>query len=108
MDDIINVLNALSDKTRIRILSILSDGELCVCKIVDVLGKNQPQISFHLNILKASDIIQGRKEGKWIHYKINDADLFKRFLVISTLEKVKEDDLIISDKKRLDSIKKGK
>ncbi len=104
MDEITSTFKAISDKTRLRILSILSNGELCVCNIVEILGTSQPQVSFHLNILKESGFIKDRKVGKWNHYAINEADLFKRFLIISLLEKIKEDRLIIEDQTRLKSI----
>ncbi len=63
-------LKALSDPTRLKILYVLADGELCVCEIISALEKPQSNISHHLNILKNLGLIKGRKEGKWVHYKL--------------------------------------
>ena len=64
-------LKALSESTRLKILYLLSDGELCVCEIISVLDKPQSTISHHLNILKNLGFIKGRKEGVWVHYKLS-------------------------------------
>ena len=65
-----NKLKALSDPTRLKILYLLSDGELCVCEIICALDKPQSSISHHLNILKNLGFIKGRKDGIWVHYKL--------------------------------------
>ena len=93
MKEIINLLRALSDETRLRILKLLEHGELCVCDIVAALGMIQPNVSFHLGILKEAGLIKDRKHGRWIHYSINDSNLFKRFLILSILENISEDDM---------------
>jgi len=93
MKEIINILRALSDETRLRILKLLEHGELCVCDIVAALGMIQPNVSFHLGILKEAGLIKDRKHGRWIHYSINDSNLFKRFLILSILENISEDDM---------------
>lgn len=67
-----NKLKALSDSTRLKILYLLSDKELCACEIIYALNKPQSSISHHLNILKNLGFITGRKEGVWIHYKLKD------------------------------------
>ncbi len=61
---------AISDPTRLKILYLLQEGELCVCEILTALEKPQSTISHHLNVLKNSGFIKGRKEGVWIHYKL--------------------------------------
>ena len=65
-----DILKAISDPTRLKILYLLQDGELCVCEIIMALEKPQSTISHHLNVLKNVGFIKGRKEGVWIHYKI--------------------------------------
>jgi len=107
MDDLINLFKALSDETRLRILKLLETGELCVCDIVAALDMVQPKISFHLNILKKANIVKDRKEGKWIHYRIDDSDIFKRLLIISIFERIPHE-LLKDDKKRLDEFLKKK
>ncbi len=66
---------AISDPTRLKILYLLQDGELCVCEIINILEKPQSTISHHLNVLKNSGFIKGRKEGVWIHYKLIDPEV---------------------------------
>jgi ArsR family transcriptional regulator len=90
-DDLLNVFKALSDKTRIRILKLLEEGELCVCDVVAALEMVQPKVSFHLGVLKEAGLVKDRKQGKWIHYRIDDSDIFRRFLILSVLERTPED-----------------
>lgn len=61
---------ALADKTRLRLLNLMREGEVCVCFLVEVLGESQPKISRHLAYLRTAGIIEARRDGKWIHYKI--------------------------------------
>lgn len=61
---------ALADRTRLRILNLLSAGEVCVCYFVEILGESQPKISRHLATLRESGLVQSRRDGKWIHYSI--------------------------------------
>jgi ArsR family transcriptional regulator len=61
---------ALSDRTRLRLLSLMLDGEVCVCFFVEVLQAPQPTISRHLAYLRNAGIVQARREGKWMHYRI--------------------------------------
>ncbi|CEA14596.1 ArsR/SmtB family transcription factor [Methanobacterium formicicum] len=77
-------LKALSDATRLKILYLLSDGELCVCEIMHALDKPQSSISHHLNILKNLGFIKGRKEGVWIHYSLKNPE------ITGTIEKLIE------------------
>ncbi len=100
MQDLLNVFRALSDETRLRILKLLEYGELCVCDIVAALDMIQPKVSFHLSTLKEAGLIKDRKQGKWIHYSLNDSDMFNRFLILSVFEKIKEKS-ITEDRKRL-------
>lgn len=66
------VFKALGDPTRLKIIYLLSYGELCVCEIFSALEKPQPTISHHLNILKKAGFLKWRKEGLWIHYKLSN------------------------------------
>ncbi|WP_028545619.1 ArsR/SmtB family transcription factor [Paenibacillus taiwanensis] len=61
----------LGDKTRLTIVALLNEQELCVCEIVAVLGLSQPNISQHLRKLKASGMIKETKKGQWVYYSIN-------------------------------------
>ena len=107
MKDLLQVFKALSDETRLRIIKLLEHGELCVCDIVASLDIIQPKISFHLGSLKEAGIVKDRRVGKWIHYRLDDSDMFRRFLLLSILEKI-EDKLIQQDKKKLDEFLQSK
>ena len=61
---------ALGDKTRLRLLSLMDDQEICVCYFVEILGQPQPKISRHLAYLRNAGIVTARREGKWMHYRI--------------------------------------
>lgn len=64
------MFKALSDTTRLKIMYILKNGELCVCEIMVALEKPQSTISHHLNVLKNAGLIKWRKEGIWMYYKL--------------------------------------
>ena len=68
---------ALADRTRLRLLNLMGGDEVCVCFFVEILKTNQPKISRHLAYLRRAGIVDARREGPWIHYRIaepNDAD----------------------------------
>jgi ArsR family transcriptional regulator len=67
------MFRAFSDRTRLRILHMLKDGELCVCDIVEVLGVPQPKASRHLAYLRKAGLVQARKDGLWNYYKLTTA-----------------------------------
>lgn len=91
MKELIVIFKALSDETRLRMLKIMEKGEICVCDLVGVLDMSQPKISFHLNVLKEAGFIKDRRQGKWIHYSINDSDIFRRFLALSVIERIPDE-----------------
>jgi len=107
MNDLATIFKALSDETRLRIIKLLEQGELCVCDITAALDMVQPKVSFHLSTLKEAGLIKDRKSGKWIHYSLSDSDLFKRMLLVSVCEKA-AGVLIAEDRKRLGSFLKNK
>jgi ArsR family transcriptional regulator, lead/cadmium/zinc/bismuth-responsive transcriptional repressor len=63
---------ALGDSTRLKILGLLAIKELCVCEIMVALDLTQPTASHHLGILENVDLVNGRKEGKWVFYSLKD------------------------------------
>ncbi len=102
MNDLITVFKALSDETRLRIVKLLEEGELCVCDITAALDMVQPKVSFHLSALREAGLIKDRKQGKWIHYSIDGRDLFRRMLIVSACERMDEA-VTAADKKRLNA-----
>lgn len=101
------IFKALSDETRLKILKLLESGELCVCDIFNALDMSQPKISFHLGVLKNAGLIKDRKHGKWIHYRIDESDMFKRFLILSVIENISHNE-VKKDRKRLNAFLKNK
>ena len=67
------VFKALADETRLRILALLRDGEVCVCHIQGGLQLPQPTISRHLAYLRKSGLVEARREGIWMHYRLSRA-----------------------------------
>ena len=61
---------ALADRTRLRLINLMQDEEVCVCACVAVLNANQPKISRHLAYLKRAGLVAGRRDGKWTHYRL--------------------------------------
>lgn len=68
--DIVNVLKALSDETRLRVLNILYKKELCVCDIKESLDILQTKASRHLSYLKKAGLISSRKKKQWVYYSL--------------------------------------
>ena len=65
------IFKAFCDENRIKILQLLLDGEKCACKLLEELNVTQPTLSHHMKTLLDSGIVEGRKEGKWMHYSIS-------------------------------------
>lgn len=73
MEDLLNIFHMLSDKTRLRILLLLLDHELCVCEIFGTLDMTQPRVSRQLALLRQARLIKDRRAGKWIYYRLDDS-----------------------------------
>jgi DNA-binding transcriptional ArsR family regulator len=71
MRDVTSLLEALTDPTRLRLLRLLRQEELCVCELVDVLRIPQYKISRHLRRLRAIGVVEARREGRWMHYRLS-------------------------------------
>jgi DNA-binding transcriptional ArsR family regulator len=70
MKQAVRTFKSLGDPTRLRIVKLLENGELCVCQLMAVLGMGQSRISRHLSILKQAGLILDRRQGKWVHYRL--------------------------------------
>jgi ArsR family transcriptional regulator, arsenate/arsenite/antimonite-responsive transcriptional repressor len=64
------LFRALADATRLRLLNLIADRELCVCYFVEILRTSQPKVSRHLAYLRKAGIVKARREGKWMHYRL--------------------------------------
>lgn len=69
-EDELQLFRALADRTRLRLLNLMGEDEVCVCYFVEVLKVNQPKISRHLAYLRRAGVVAARREGKWMHYRI--------------------------------------
>jgi ArsR family transcriptional regulator, arsenate/arsenite/antimonite-responsive transcriptional repressor len=67
------IFNALADRTRLRILNLLGEGELCVCDLMKLMREPQSKVSRHLSYLRRSGLVQPRKKGLWVHYGLSKA-----------------------------------
>ena len=63
---------AFCDESRLRIIELLRDGELCACELIERLDMGQSTLSYHMKILCESGIVINRQEGKWAHYRISE------------------------------------
>ena len=68
--DVERFFQALGDNTRLRLLNLMGEQEVCVCYFVEILEAPQPKISRHLAYLRRAGIVGARREGKWMHYRI--------------------------------------
>ena len=64
------LLRALAERTRLRLINLMGDAELCVCYFVEVLETNQPKISRHLAYLRRAGVVTARRQGLWMHYRV--------------------------------------
>lgn len=70
----VQALKALGDETRIRAVLALREHELCVCQIVELLDLAPSTVSKHLQILKEAGLVESRKKGRWVYYRLSDSD----------------------------------
>ena len=70
IDELEEVFKALADKTRLRILALLGNNEVCVCHMHDSLKLPQPTVSRHLGYLRKSGLVEARRDGVWMHYQV--------------------------------------
>lgn len=97
-----NLLRALSERVRLRILNLIGDTELCVCFFVEALQLPQPTISRHLAYLRREGVVAARREGLWMHYRVvvpRDPHVAK--VLRSTLEWCADDPEMKRDRSRL-------
>jgi ArsR family transcriptional regulator len=71
IDELESLFKALADKTRLRILALLGNNEVCVCHIHDSLQLPQPTVSRHLAYLRRSGLVSARRDGVWMHYQVS-------------------------------------
>lgn len=73
MREFMTAAKALADRNRTRVLMFLRSGELCVCQIIEMLGLAPSTVSRHMNILHRAGLVESRKEGRWVYYRLSRA-----------------------------------
>ena len=108
MREFMDIAKALADENRVRALMSLKDRELCVCQIIELLELAPSTVSKHMSILRQARLVEGRKEGRWIHYRRADtADSPYLADTLAWLDRCLEDDpTICADRKKLKAILK--
>lgn len=100
--DMQQFFQALGDNTRLRLLSLMGEQEVCVCYFVEILNAPQPKISRHLAYLRKAGIVSARREGKWMHYRITmPSHIGATQILRQTIQWLKEDKAMQADRARL-------
>jgi len=103
------MFKAFADETRLRILHVLTRGELCVCDLLDILHLPQSKVSRHLAYLREANLVQVRKQGLWKYYSLTPTDgKFHRGLIQCLKGCFDEVDELHCDMKRLEKRLKAK
>jgi ArsR family transcriptional regulator len=71
MKDVVRLLSALADPTRLRLLRLLRRQELCVCELMDALRMPQYKVSRHLREMRRAGVVEATRSGRWMHYRIS-------------------------------------
>jgi ArsR family transcriptional regulator len=108
MFDLMAITKALADENRVRLLAALQGQELCVCQLIELIGLAPSTVSKHLSILRSARMIQGRKNGRWMYYRLADDQAPKaaRTALAWLLEALDGRKMILDDKRRLAQVMK--
>ena len=108
MFEFMNITKALADENRVRALLALQGGELCVCQIIDLLGLAPSTVSRHMSVLRQARLVQARKEGRWMYYRLpgKSAPAAVRDALVWVKKSLARDERILMDAGRLKEILK--
>jgi DNA-binding transcriptional ArsR family regulator len=106
MKDFLNITKALADENRLRMVMALQDGELCVCRITELMGLAMSTVSKHLSILYQAGLVKARKEGRWMYYSLpgKGAPAAAREAVGWVRRSLEESERVAQDAKRLKKV----
>lgn len=109
MKDLMALLKAASDQNRVRLLMALRHGELCVCQLIEFIQLAPSTVSKHMSILRNADMVESRKKGRWVYYRLPvDEKGTRASAFLSWLEEALDEDLSIrNDMKRLEEVIKN-
>jgi ArsR family transcriptional regulator len=100
--DMERLFRAFADKTRLRLINLIGDDEVCVCFLTEILKAPQSTISRHLSYLKRSGIVDSRREGKWMHYRLVSPIDSDAATILEDIKKwLAKDQEMQADRKRL-------
>ena len=108
MKEFLGITKALSDENRVRALTALVGGELCVCQIIELLGLAPSTVSKHMAILHRAGLVETRKDGRWIYYRLAEEPHLPcvRQALTMTLECLGKDGRVRDDARTLKAIRK--
>lgn len=103
MRDFMSIVKALGDENRVRTLMALRERELCVCEIIELLGLAPSTVSKHLSILYQAGLLESRKDGRWVYYRLaqNDATPVAVSAITWVTDCLRHDRTICEDDRRI-------
>lgn len=106
MNEILGVTKALADANRLRAMMALDRGELCVCQVIEMLGLAPSTVSKHLSILHQAGLVQARKEGRWMYYRLpgREAPRAVKEALAWVRRNLADAPQVVRDSKKLDTI----
>jgi ArsR family transcriptional regulator len=105
MQEVMDITKALADDNRVRILMFMEGGELCVCQIVEMLGLAPSTVSKHVAILHRAGLLESRKVGRWVYYRLpGDAFPRARGVIEWLRDCLAADPQVAADRRRLESV----
>ena len=108
MREYLMMAKALADESRVRILKLLEQGEMCVCQIMAVIGLKQSTISKHLSILKTAGLAENRKDGIWAYNRLAQERVnpYALAMLDSLRTWLNDDKTVLADRTKWDEVKK--
>ena len=106
LDMVVDTLKAAAESSRLRILALLSGGDLTVSDLTDILGQSQPRVSRHLKLLLEAGLIERYQEGSWAYFRLTDADAALDFVTGIVARLDRGDPQIWRDLERLSTVKR--
>jgi DNA-binding transcriptional ArsR family regulator len=106
MRELLTITKALADEQRVRMLVALRRQELCVCQIVELVGLATSTVSKHMSILKQARLVESRKDGRWIYYRLpcDEAPELVQQAMRWVFEHLGNDPTVLRDEQKLDEI----
>jgi len=108
VNELIGITKALSDRTRVRALMSVQDGELCLCQIIQLLGLSPSTVSKHMNVLQQARLVERRKEGRWHFYRLaaGEGSLAAKHALNWIVAELRSEATIVADAKKIRKLRK--